>query len=56
MWTKLEESANEDETLGNSFYTNGLFKITNEEKVRVVVAVIFQFSFYPSARFKQFKR
>lgn len=33
MWNKIEESSNEDETLGNSFFTNGLFKISNEEKV-----------------------
>lgn len=36
MWNKFEPSVNEDETLGNSFYTAGLFKITNEEKVREV--------------------
>lgn len=33
MWNKIEESSSEDETLGNSFFTNGLFKISNEEKV-----------------------
>lgn len=33
MWNKFEESSNEDETLGNSFFTNGLFKISNENEV-----------------------
>lgn len=34
MWSQFEASANEDETLGNSFCTVGLFKISNEEKVK----------------------
>lgn len=33
MWNKFEASSNEDETLGNSFFTNGLFKISNENQV-----------------------
>lgn len=33
MWNKFEASSNEDETLGNSFFTNGLFKISNENEV-----------------------
>jgi hypothetical protein len=33
MWNKFEASSTDDETLGNSFYTNGLFKISNEVKV-----------------------
>ncbi|XP_070501724.1 kinetochore-associated protein 1 [Chironomus tepperi] len=32
MWNKFDASSNEDETLGNSFFTNGLFKISNENK------------------------
>lgn len=32
MWNKFEPSSNEDETLGNSFYTAGLFKISNDEQ------------------------
>lgn len=34
MWNRIDESSSEDETLGSSFFTNGLFKISNEEKVR----------------------
>ena len=33
MWNKFEASSIEDETLGSSFYTNGLFKISNDEEV-----------------------
>ncbi|CAG9801568.1 unnamed protein product [Chironomus riparius] len=32
MWNKFEASSNEDETLGDSFFTNGLFKISNENE------------------------
>lgn len=34
MWNIFEASINDDETLGNSFFTNGLFKISNEQKVK----------------------
>lgn len=34
MWNRIEESSTEDETLGSSFFTNGLFKISNDEKVK----------------------
>jgi hypothetical protein len=34
MWNQFEASSNEDETLGGSFFTNGLFKISNEQIVR----------------------
>lgn len=34
MWNRIEESSTEDETLGSSFFTNGLFKISNDEEVR----------------------
>lgn len=33
MWNKFEATSNEDETLGSSFFTNGLLKISNEKKV-----------------------
>jgi hypothetical protein len=33
MWNKIEASNSEEETLGASFYTNGLFKITNGNEV-----------------------
>lgn len=33
MWNQFEASSAEDETIGNSFSTVGLFKISNEEKV-----------------------
>lgn len=33
MWNRVEASSVEEETLGNSFLTNGLFKISNEEQV-----------------------
>jgi len=34
MWNKFEASCNEDDTLGGSFFTNGIFKIFNEEEVK----------------------
>lgn len=40
MWNKFEASSSEDETVGNSFFTVGLFKISNEEKV-----IYFEISF-----------
>lgn len=33
-WNKFEPSGNDDETMGNSFFTVGLFKISNSEQVR----------------------
>lgn len=36
-WNKFEPSENEDETLGNSFFTVGLFKISNSEQVRRIL-------------------
>lgn len=37
MWNKFEASSIEDETLGSSFYTNGLFKISNDEEVNLKI-------------------
>ena len=33
MWNKFEASSNEDVTIGDSFFTNGLFKISCENEV-----------------------
>lgn len=41
-WNQFELSENEDETLGNSFFTVGLFKVSNNEKVRLFCS-LFQF-------------
>lgn len=39
MWNKFEASSSEDETVGNSFFTVGLFKISNEEEVNFFKSV-----------------
>lgn len=41
MWNQFEASASEDETLGSSFYSNGLFKIKNEELVSSLLFLFF---------------
>jgi hypothetical protein len=31
MWNKFEACASDDETIGGQYFTNGIFKISNEE-------------------------